>query len=202
MPMVNPDGYMYSRRKNRLWRKNRAPNKNSHCIGVDLNRNFNIGWNTVGASSNPCHETYQGPTPNSERETKAIVEFLKETNSDSKLEAFFTFHSYGQVFIYPYGYKKGKSKNAALLQRLGKGAAAIIKNKTGRNYNVGVTHKLLGQAGGGADDWSSDVLGVKYVYTVELRDRGRFGFILPAKQIVGTALEGYTMVDTVAQDIS
>lgn len=65
-----------------------------------------------------------------------------------------------------------------------------------------MTHKLLGQAGGGADDWSSDVLGVKYVYTVELRDRGRFGFILPAKQIVGTALEGYTMVDTVAQDIS
>jgi hypothetical protein len=43
MPLVNPDGYEYSRVKNRMWRKNRrAPN------GVDLNRNWDHRWCEIG----------------------------------------------------------------------------------------------------------------------------------------------------------
>ncbi|QQP52967.1 Carboxypeptidase B, partial [Caligus rogercresseyi] len=42
MPLVNPDGYEYTRTTSRLWRKNRAPPpKGSRCFGVDLNRNWN-----------------------------------------------------------------------------------------------------------------------------------------------------------------
>ena len=70
MPLVNPDGYEYTWTdvsawldipnfndckqikqfhlfcllKSRLWRKNRAPNAGSSCIGVDLNRNFGFQW--------------------------------------------------------------------------------------------------------------------------------------------------------------
>lgn len=37
-------------------------------------------------------------------------------------------------------------------------------------------------------DWSYDN-GIKYSYTFELRDTGRYGFLLPASQIIPTAEE-------------
>ncbi|XP_073832248.1 carboxypeptidase B-like [Musca autumnalis] len=199
MPMVNPDGYEYSRRKDRLWRKNRSRSKISTCRGVDLNRNFNIGWNTIGSSENPCRNNYHGPRPHSERETKAIVTYLKSI--EKNLVAFLTFHSYGQVFVYPYGYRPLKTKQYKTLERVGLEAADIIRRRTGKKYDVGVTYSTLSPSGGGADDWTCAMLNVKYVYTIELRDRGRYGFLLPPKQIAPTGLEGYTMVRTVARDI-
>lgn len=43
-------------------------------------------------------------------------------------------------------------------------------------------------AAGGSDDWAYD-LGVKYAYTFELRDTGRYGFLLPESQIKPTCQE-------------
>lgn len=199
MPMVNPDGYDYSRRIDRLWRKNRSPHKRSKCKGVDINRNFNVAWNTGGSSSDPCKITYHGTGPISELETEAVVTFLKEQRKN--LEAFLTFHSYGQMLMYPYGHQAAMYKHAPMLQRVGQEVAKSIKRITGRNYKVGSRHKLLPPAGGGADDWACSSLGAKYVYTIELRDRGNYGFVLPPNQIIDTALEGYAMVDAVARDM-
>jgi murein tripeptide amidase MpaA len=47
VPVVNPDGYEYTWKQNRLWRKNRSYNEGSSCRGVDLNRNFEKGWGVV-----------------------------------------------------------------------------------------------------------------------------------------------------------
>lgn len=44
------------------------------------------------------------------------------------------------------------------------------------------------QADGITIDWTYDN-GVKYSYTFELRDTGRYGFLLPAAQIIPTAEE-------------
>jgi len=41
----------------------------------------------------------------------------------------------------------------------------------------------------GSSDDNAHKLGVKYVYTLELRDTGRYGFILPANQIVPSGKE-------------
>ena len=60
LPLVNPDGYEYSHSSDRLWRKNRRPPPAGKvCPGVDLNRNFDVGYG-LGASTNPCEEVYQG----------------------------------------------------------------------------------------------------------------------------------------------
>nr|KAF6368022.1 carboxypeptidase B2 [Myotis myotis] len=40
MPVVNVDGYDYSWKMNRMWRKNRSDHENNPCTGTDLNRNF------------------------------------------------------------------------------------------------------------------------------------------------------------------
>ena len=53
--------------------------------GVDLNRNFSANWEEVGtgyglSTDDPKCETYRGPYPFSEPETKAVAEFIRITN--------------------------------------------------------------------------------------------------------------------------
>ncbi|EDV91820.1 GH24586 [Drosophila grimshawi] len=199
MPMMNPDGYEYSRTVNRLWRKNRSGPRRADCYGVDLNRNFDIGWNGFGSSKDPCSDVFRGTSAASELETQAVADFLAKRKYN--LEAYLTYHSYGQLVVYPWAYKAVKVRDAAVLQRVASTAVERIAQKTGSTYRASVTHEVLGIAGGGSDDWSRDALGVKYVYTVELRDRGTYGFVLPPKFIKDTALEGWTVAETVAQSI-
>ena len=47
-------------------------------------------------------------------------------------------------------------------------------------------------ASGGSDDWVKGVAGVKFAYTVELPDRGDFGFLLPASEILPVGQVRYT----------
>lgn len=47
---------------------------------------------------------------------------------------------------------------------------------------------LADQASGGSIDWSYDN-GIKYSFAFELRDTGRYGFLLPANQIIPAAKE-------------
>lgn len=60
VPVVNPDGYIYSMSSGsprvRLWRKNRNPDGRRSCFGVDLNRNFDFHWGETGSSTNACSE--------------------------------------------------------------------------------------------------------------------------------------------------
>ena len=47
MPLVNPDGYEYSRTVNRMWRKNRKWTGKT-TVGIDLNRNWDHRWCEIG----------------------------------------------------------------------------------------------------------------------------------------------------------
>lgn len=68
-------------------------------------------------------------------------------------------------------------------------------------YQVGSSAILLYPAAGGSDDWGKSI-GIKYSYTVELRDTGRYGFILPAELIVPTAKEAREFVLTVSRAVA
>lgn len=57
----------------------------------------------AGSSSNPCSETYRGKFANSEVEVKSIVDFVKEHGN---IKAFISIHSYSQLLLYPFGYKR------------------------------------------------------------------------------------------------
>lgn len=46
-------------------------------------------------------------------------------------------------------------------------------------------------ASGGSEDWTYGKLGVTYSFSVELRDTGRHGFLLPAYQIIPTGEETF-----------
>jgi hypothetical protein len=102
VPCANPDGYVYNQSiyPNANWRKNRR-NNGGNCYGVDLNRNYNYGWGyNNGSSSDPCSETYRGPSAASEPETQAIKNFVLQIQPKIS----FSEHSYAGRFLNPYGY--------------------------------------------------------------------------------------------------
>ncbi|KAA0724444.1 Carboxypeptidase A1 [Triplophysa tibetana] len=183
--VTNPDGYQFTHTSNRMWRKTRKPNPGSSCVGVDPNRNWDTGFGGPGASGNPCDETYHGPSPNSEPEIKAIVDFVK---SHGNLKTFLSIHSYSQMLLYPYGYKSTPAKDQAELHELARKATAELQSLHNTRYTYGSIITTIYQADGVTIDWTYDQ-GIKYSYTFELRDTGRYGFVLPADQILPTAEE-------------
>lgn len=68
-------------------------------------------------------------------------------------------------------------------------------------YKPGNSAALLYPAAGGSDDWAKSI-GIKYSYTIELRDTGRYGFVLPARFIVPTAKEARAFVVTVSRAVA
>ena len=100
LPSANPDGYQYCFDEDRLWRKTRSPQ--GSCYGVDPNRNWDFHWAESGVSHNPCTETFCGPEPFSEPEMANIRDFV--TTLDPVPVLSHTFHSYSQLWLWPYGY--------------------------------------------------------------------------------------------------
>lgn len=106
MPVLNPDGYVYSHEYDRFWKKSRSQHvakapaglldsamtwlqqkrpEDKICYGVDLDRNWLYHWGKRGSSKAPCNEFYAGPSPFSEPETKALSDFLMDYRTQIKV---------------------------------------------------------------------------------------------------------------------
>lgn len=54
---------------------------------------------------------------------------------------------------------------------------------------------------GSSDDWAKGIAKIKYSYTIELRDTGRHGFILPASQIKISGKEAFAAIKAISKEI-
>ncbi|XP_077155850.1 carboxypeptidase B2 [Ranitomeya variabilis] len=198
LPVMNVDGYHFTWNTNRMWRKNRSMHPNNKCYGTDLNRNFDAGWCGVGASKNPCHDTYCGPFPESEPEVAAVANFIRQHKDTIK--GYITMHSYSQMVLFPYSYTTEKSKDHDELLRVANRVADAIKSKSRSKYSSGPGADTIYLAPGGSDDWAYD-LGIKYSFTIELRDKGTYGFLLPPSYIKPTCSEALTGIKIISAHI-
>ncbi|XP_074533448.1 carboxypeptidase A4 [Halichoeres trimaculatus] len=183
--LANPDGYAYTHSNDRMWRKTRSKNSGSVCRGVDPNRNWDAGFGGPGASRNPCSDSFHGPSAHSEIEVKNVVDLIK---SHGNFKSFISVHAYSQLLMYPYGYTCRDIPDQPELDSVGRAAVQKLTSLYGTRYKVGSICNIIYQASGGSIDWTYN-LGIKYSYAFELRDTGRYGFILPASQIIPTASE-------------
>jgi hypothetical protein len=133
LPLVNPDGRAFSMTPgHRGWRKNRRPapvGKSCPALpsglsaatrelvtndptGVDLNRNFDIGWDIktfystageagVQVSADACDigQTFHGPSAASEPETKNVQRLIL----DKKPGFYMDIHAAGRKIEFPWG---------------------------------------------------------------------------------------------------
>ncbi|XP_046971373.1 zinc carboxypeptidase-like [Vanessa cardui] len=194
-PVVNPDGYVYTFLNDRMWRKNRNLNYSTNCPGnndlsngIDLNRNFDYLWMTVGASSDPCTQTYAGPSPASEPETQAISNYLLSLKRTGNVLYYFAFHSYSQMTLIPFSHLSGMDvlqvSNYADLYEIAIRGAEKLTQTHGTNYQVGTSADILYSVSGSSFDWVKGVGDIPIVYLFELRDVGEYGFLLPPEQII------------------
>ncbi|KAK4881666.1 hypothetical protein RN001_004985 [Aquatica leii] len=191
-PNFNPDGYQYSRTKDRMWRKTRKPY--GGCYGADPNRNWNYHWMDGGSSNWPCNDAFAGSSPFSEIETKSLSHFISGISYN--IEAYIGFHSYSQVLMIPFGHAGLEvPANNVELKRIGNITATKLSEKYNTKYRVGNIPEVMYVGSGGSSDW---VLGtnrhIPYVYTFELRDQGKYGFLLPPDQIIPTGEETFDAV--------
>jgi len=129
VPCLNPDGYEYSRKHFSFWRKNRRVNHDG-TIGVDLNRNFSIGFEK---NNNTNSNVYGGEEPFSEAETRAIKDFV---DTHPNITISFDYHSQGNVFFPAHNFKHEAELNGTDINVLCANMNDEIEKTTGRKYGI------------------------------------------------------------------
>ena len=146
--IVNPDGVVYNETiapgGGGLWRKNRRFNSPG-VFGVDINRNYPYEWGGSGSSPFPDSETYRGPSPASEPETQALMNFV----DSHEFVTHQTLHTFSNVTIHPWGYTSAPSPDHDLFQHMGE----VMTRFNG--YAYGYVGDLLGYTVDGVTfDWT------------------------------------------------
>jgi len=184
VPLANPDGYEYAWTKERLWRKNRRRNSDG-TYGVDLNRNWDEHWGGGGSSGVPSSDTYRGTKAFSEPESATLSKFVTELGPN--VIAAIDFHSYSQLILRPYGWTNANCPDEQALKVIGDGVRLAIKAVHNKDYTNQKSIDLYVTTGTASDWWY--YAGVWASYTIELRDTGKYGFVLPAAEIVPSGQE-------------
>lgn len=107
IPVVNPDGVaisqigkagvrsrhlkMFVKEPHELWKSN--------ACGVDLNRNFSVGWENASEDVSNHTANFRGVHPASERETRVMMHAINELKH---LTAVITYHLSGEVIYGKY----------------------------------------------------------------------------------------------------
>jgi hypothetical protein len=189
VPSVNPDGAEFDIATGGyvFWRKNRQG------PGTDLNRNWAYMWACCGgSSSDPQSELYHGSAAFSEPETQRLRDFVlsRRIGGVQQIRTNLDFHSYGEQFLYPYGFTfddlaPGLSQDqrdtfavigAAMAQPTGIGRAPYTAEQASDLYI----------SDGALKDWLWAEQGV-FGYTVEMSG-GSGGFYPPDEEIAPETL--------------
>ena len=192
IPIVNPDGYVYTHTTDRYWRKNRQPNNNSSCIGTDLNRNWDADWNGgESTSTSACSDVYVGTSAFSATESTVLKNYME---SVPNLVGHLDIHSYSALVLGPWGYSNSETPDHVEVVSLGNAMNDAITNTNNYQFTFGVgdANGAIYLASGTMPDWSYDELGA-LGYTYELRPSSSSGggFELPESQILDACSENY-----------
>lgn len=165
-----------------LQRKSARPARGSACAwpptaedqdGVDLNRNHDFSWTAPGHSNDPCAETFRGPGPASEPETRAYEDYARAIFPDRRgpgegdaappdtsgiLLNVHNFTPSGTLLV-PWGYTAKDPPNRAGLEAIARRYAALSGYSQQRS---------LYAVSGNTRDWAYGELGIP-AYVLELR---------------------------------
>lgn len=177
LPVMNPDGYVYTWTTNRFWRKNRRGG-----FGVDLNRNWGHHWGGEGSSGSNSSELYRGSAPFSEPETSALRDFLL---ANPNVRGHSDLHTYGQLLMWPWAYTATMNPDHYTFQKFAVVMRDLAAAVHGLVYTLGPVYTTIYPAAGGSVDW---VYGVAQRWSITLEMRG-FGFAVPASEIILSAEE-------------
>ncbi|CAH0400617.1 unnamed protein product [Chilo suppressalis] len=186
IPVLNPDGFDYNQKVDRLFRKNRS--NFTDGVGVDLNRNFDYSFRKFATSTYADDEDYGGPNAFSEPETKSLKDFIEKKLNH--LYAYVAIHSYGQKIVIPYGDRINHVEDYAEMANYGKQAIVKMYKLYSRKYSVGTFYDTMGlRISGNSASWVKRNFQVDRVFSLLMRDNGSYGYALPHDQIIPACKE-------------
>jgi len=161
VPCVNPDGYYYCHDQGRDWRKNRHYFPETGTYGVDLNRNYGgssngdpVGmWGSLASDSvthYPSSSIYCGPSPGSEVEVAAIKNLI----INNPIHCGITYHTYGELVMWPWGYADQRAPHDSLLSLVGQNIASLIGRQSGTGTYTPTQASGLYPTTGDTCDWA------------------------------------------------
>ena len=188
VPVVNPDGFSWSRQtpttsnyygslalavsgQADYWRKNRqgvtealqvpVAQRNPTAVGVDVNRNYSARWGGGGASSSNADQTYRGAAPLSEPEPRNVAELLRARQP----VAVNSNHTYTGLVLRPWGYSGGAARYSPdedLMRDLGRKMCDANGYRNIHSFDLYVTT-------GTTTDWAYAALGsLSYCFEIGL----------------------------------
>ena len=153
IPVSNPDGLNYALYDDPSWRKTRSSQPGTLEVGVDCNRNYDYGWLRM----NPSEETYSGPYPFSEPETRNSANIVDE---HPNIKFVSDYHSRGEEIRRPKGVTDPRDlKNFREFQERMQSAIGSIR---GKKYDLVESNVVNGSS----DDYFYFKKGV-YSFVVE-----------------------------------
>jgi len=123
----------------------------ANALGVDVNRNFVVGWDGSDERPKPSCQRYRGSVPFSTPEALALYEYTLAHTFHATL----SLHSHGSVIYHQYGTKQP-------VNRLSYSLAKAVQDVTGY-----VPTAYDNTTGAGYKDWVMDELGIPSL-TVEI----------------------------------
>jgi predicted deacylase len=152
VPVVNPDGFVYSQSVgsdwHRLWRKNRRSLPDG-SVGVDLNRCFPNKWrlpgdspasvaDDSGASDDPANPYYRGEAAPGRPDQPAVIEKEAEAlinlvdDPEHNFVMVIDYHSFSEKILYPPCHTRDiYNKDMDTFQRLADGMVELINRQRG-----------------------------------------------------------------------
>ena len=175
VPVVNPDGFNFSREAGELaghgsghegfdgasaeyHRKNCTPSGCAVNAGVDLNRNYGDRWGGPGSSATPTVETYRGAAPFSEPEAQDVRELI----ASRQVVVMITNHTFGNEILHQPGLSTDPlTPDESSFNSLG--AAMAAENGYENTYSWHVSGDHVGTT----DGWSYYTTGgLGYVFEI------------------------------------
>lgn len=187
IPVLNPDGYVYTWTTDRLWRKNRQETTFPKCFGIDIDHSYDYHW--TRSLDWACGEDYSGEVPFEAIESRIWNDYLNATNHNLNMYGYIDLHSYSQEVLYPYAYSCSQQpRDEENLIELAYGISKAIRLQSGKNYQVlpaciDKDLDLLPDLGSGS---ALDFMyhnKAFWAYQLKLRDSGSHGFLLPGKYV-------------------
>ncbi|MDD4688267.1 MAG: M14 family metallocarboxypeptidase [Eubacteriales bacterium] len=134
MPMINPDGVDIVINQGKRWQAN--------ARGVDLNHNYNARWDLAqklereNGIVGPRWSRYGGPAPESEPETRAVTDFVRQHN----IQRLIALHTQGEEIYYSFEGLEPPQSLSIALQMAAKSGYTVSRPESLASY-------------GGCKDW-------------------------------------------------
>ena len=142
----------------------------ANANGVDLNRNFDAGWQEFQGSPYPSSERYKGKFPGSEPEAAALIKLMQ----DYPIKRTISYHTCGALIYWYY-----KQEGAVLTES--QKFANAISHETG--YPLDGDYTSVDAAG--FKDWAVYKLGVPSITIETGAESGGIVYVVPQSRFNG-----------------